>query len=68
MAVASARHILVEEESFCENLKQQIEEGLDFADDIGRAVIITGIPYAAAMDPKVKLKKENQTHPRKFES
>lgn len=32
MALASARHILVEEESFCENLKQQIEEGLDFAD------------------------------------
>ena len=39
----------------------KVSEGLDFADDNGRAVIITGIPYAAAMDPKVKLKKEYQT-------
>jgi hypothetical protein len=33
-------------------------EGLDFSDRAGRAVIITGIPFAMAMDPKVKLKKE----------
>ncbi|KAI9104794.1 helicase C-terminal domain-containing protein [Phlyctochytrium arcticum] len=32
-------------------------EGLDFSDTKGRAVMICGIPYPAAMDPKVKLKK-----------
>jgi regulator of telomere elongation helicase 1 len=38
----------------------KVSEGLDFANANGRAVIVTGIPYAAAMDPKVKLKKEYQ--------
>ena len=32
MALASARHILVKDEAFCEELKQQIEGGVDFAD------------------------------------
>jgi len=32
MSRASARHILVEDEALCETLKQQIEEGADFAD------------------------------------
>ena len=32
MAVASARHILVEDEALCEDLKQQIADGADFAD------------------------------------
>ena len=32
MARASARHILVDEESVCDELKQQIEGGVDFAD------------------------------------
>ena len=32
MARASARHILVDDESFCDELKQQIEGGVDFAD------------------------------------
>jgi peptidyl-prolyl cis-trans isomerase C len=32
MAKASARHILVETESQCEELKQKIAEGADFAD------------------------------------
>jgi peptidyl-prolyl cis-trans isomerase C len=32
MAQASARHILVENESFCQQLKQKIQDGLDFAD------------------------------------
>ena len=31
-------------------------EGLDFSDRAGRAVIITGIPYATKTDPKVKIK------------
>ncbi|KAJ3039188.1 hypothetical protein HDV00_012511 [Rhizophlyctis rosea] len=33
-------------------------EGIDFSDTKGRAVIVCGIPYPAAMDPKVKLKKQ----------
>ena len=32
MAEASARHILVEDEQQCENLKQEIIGGADFAD------------------------------------
>lgn len=36
----------------------KISEGIDFADDRCRAVIITGIPYAPYLDPKVKLKRE----------
>lgn len=33
-------------------------EGLDFSDRAGRAVVITGIPFAMMTDPKVRLKKE----------
>ncbi|KAL0026549.1 hypothetical protein WJX77_006250 [Trebouxia sp. C0004] len=36
----------------------KVSEGLDFSDRAGRAVIITGIPYAMKTDPKVRLKKE----------
>lgn len=32
MAKASARHILVDDEQNCENLKKQIESGSDFAE------------------------------------
>ena len=32
MAMASARHILVNDEAQCQALKQQIEDGADFAD------------------------------------
>lgn len=32
MATASARHILVNDEQHCMDLKQQIENGADFAD------------------------------------
>lgn len=32
MPTASARHILVETESQCQDLKQQIENGADFSD------------------------------------
>ena len=32
MARASARHILVDDESFCQELKDKIEAGADFAD------------------------------------
>lgn len=31
----------------------KVSEGLDFADAQARLVILTGIPYAPAMDPKV---------------
>jgi len=36
----------------------KISEGIDFADKAARAVIITGLPFAPYMDPKVKLKRE----------
>lgn len=32
MAIASARHILVDDPQLCEDLKQQIEQGGDFAE------------------------------------
>lgn len=35
----------------------QVSEGLDFVDKNGRAVVITGIPYAPAKDPKVLMKR-----------
>lgn len=31
----------------------QVSEGLDFADHAGRAVVITGMPFATMTDPKV---------------
>lgn len=36
----------------------KVSEGLDFADKAGRAVVVTGIPYAMKTDPKVRLKRE----------
>ncbi|KXZ47102.1 hypothetical protein GPECTOR_38g339 [Gonium pectorale] len=36
----------------------QVSEGLDFSDRAGRAVVITGIPYAVKNDPKVRLKRD----------
>ena len=36
----------------------KISEGIDFAHDMSRAVIITGIPFAPAFDAKVKMKRE----------
>ncbi|OMO66762.1 Helicase-like, DEXD box c2 type [Corchorus olitorius] len=36
----------------------KVSEGLDFADHAGRAVVITGMPFATRMDPKVRLKRE----------
>jgi hypothetical protein len=34
----------------------QVSEGMDFADDRARAVLVTGIPFAPAKDPKVQQK------------
>lgn len=33
---------------------QQVSEGMDFADHRARAVVITGIPFAPAKDPKAR--------------
>ncbi len=35
-----------------------MSEGLDFSDRAGRAVVITGIPYAPPNDAKVTLKRQ----------
>lgn len=43
----------------CQNFKFffcQASEGLDFADNFGRGVIITGLPFPPKMDPRVILK------------
>ena len=36
----------------------KISEGIDFADEMCRAVVITGLPFAPSFDPKVKMKRE----------
>ncbi|KAK9810499.1 hypothetical protein WJX72_011819 [[Myrmecia] bisecta] len=36
----------------------KVSEGLDFSDRAGRAVVITGIPFAMKTDAKVRLKRE----------
>jgi hypothetical protein len=36
----------------------KISEGIDFSHDMCRAVVITGLPFAPFLDPKVKLKRE----------
>ncbi|OWM78192.1 hypothetical protein CDL15_Pgr015011 [Punica granatum] len=36
----------------------KVSEGLDFADHAGRAVVITGLPFATRTDPKVRLKRD----------
>lgn len=32
----------------------QVSEGMDFADHRARAVVVTGIPFAPAKDPKAR--------------
>ncbi|EPS66374.1 hypothetical protein M569_08402, partial [Genlisea aurea] len=36
----------------------KVSEGLDFADNAGRAVVVTGLPFATLTDAKVRLKRE----------
>ena len=36
----------------------KVSEGLDFADNNGRAVIITGLPFPPLKDPRVMLKQK----------
>jgi Rad3-related DNA helicase len=36
----------------------KVSEGIDFSDNMARAVVITGIPFPNLYDPKVKLKRE----------
>ncbi|KAK2984870.1 hypothetical protein RJ640_008635, partial [Escallonia rubra] len=36
----------------------KVSEGLDFADHAGRAVVVTGMPFAMRTDPKIRLKRE----------
>jgi regulator of telomere elongation helicase 1 len=46
----------------------KISEGIDFANDMCRAVIITGLPFAPSFDPKVKMKREFLDGNRAFQS
>ncbi len=39
-------------------LRGKISEGLDFADDLTRAVFVVGIPFPPVYDLKVRAKKE----------
>lgn len=39
-------------------LRGKVSEGLDFADNNGRAVVIIGIPYPPIKDPKIQLKQK----------
>ena len=41
------------------DLLPKVSEGLDFANNNGRAVIITGLPYPPRMDPKVEFDFKN---------
>ncbi|WOL00351.1 regulator of telomere elongation helicase 1 isoform X2 [Canna indica] len=36
----------------------KVSEGLDFADQAGRAVVVTGMPFSTKTDPKVRLKRD----------
>ncbi|KAL5698490.1 DNA helicase [Ranunculus cassubicifolius] len=40
----------------------KVSEGLDFADHTGRAVVVTGMPFATWNDPKVRLKRDYLDH------
>ncbi|MCO5548021.1 hypothetical protein L7F22_001477 [Adiantum nelumboides] len=46
----------------------KVSEGLDFADKAGRAVVITGIPFAMKTDPKIRLKREYLDEQARLES
>ena len=41
-----------------------MSEGINFADEHARAVVVLGIPYPNMKDSKVKLKKAFNSHPR----
>jgi Fanconi anemia group J protein len=43
--------------------KGKASEGIDFSDKYARGVLIVGIPFAAAKDTKVNLKKEFNNNP-----
>lgn len=49
-------------------MRGKVSEGLDFANKYGRAVIVTGIPLAPCMEPKIKLKRSYQNENRTIEN
>jgi regulator of telomere elongation helicase 1 len=44
----------------------KVSEGLDFSDDNGRAVVITGLPFPSLTDAKVKQKRSYLDHQRQI--
>ena len=42
----------------------QVSEGINFADEHARAVVLLGIPFPAFKDAKVRQKKAYNSHPR----
>ena len=42
--------------------KGKISEGLNFHDELGRLVIVVGIPFPSYYHPQIKLKKEFMHH------
>lgn len=41
----------------------QVSEGINFADEHARAVVVLGVPYPSLKDSKVNLKKQYNSHP-----
>jgi fanconi anemia group J protein len=41
----------------------QVSEGINFADEHARAVVLLGVPYPNLKDCKVKLKRDFNNHP-----
>jgi len=42
----------------------KVSEGLDFSDENGRAVVITGLPFPSLTDPKIQQKRSYLDHQR----
>ncbi len=53
MATASARHILVDTEEQCQDLKNQIDEGADFTELAGSILPVLQVRKAVTLESSV---------------